>query len=477
MVTSRSWVLVLATLATLSGACSDDDGGAASTADAPGVSTTADAATTSTALSTTTTTGVESAGEANDYGVGVRDDVFVDDTRPTPSSGDQPGTDTRILESLVFYPTDGDPSDGPVVDAMPDRAGGPYPLIVFSHGLGGTPEFSQGVLEAWTSAGFVVVAPRFPLSRPDNPGGPDAGDVLNQTGDVSFLIDRLSLLSTQADSFYADLVDPDRIGASGHSNGAITTIGVTLHTCCHDDAIDAAVEFAGTASPFGDGEYDWALAPPYLIVHGTDDELVAYNNGVTLYNRLAGPKGLLTMEGGGHSAMFFPDDPGYDEARAATTDFFRAHLLDDAAALARLGAPADDGAYPNLRWTGADESPDVIPTTTVAGIDRQVSADPTAGLADGQAVTVTWSGFTPDGVINVVQCSRPGEGANWCDLSAAQILVPNPTGSGSLELQIVVGDVGEGTCGPVSDQCVIAVNDSGLTEPEATVYIPLQFAG
>ncbi len=471
------WLTTLTAVALLSAACSGDDDGAEPTVTDPAAASSTTNIQAS-ASSTTVTEPPAPSDVAPTYGVGLRRETFIDETRPTPPSGEQPGTATRVLESLVFYPAEGDPTAGAVEGAAADRTGGPYPLIVFSHGLGGTPEFSQTVLEAWASAGFVVVAPRFPLSRPDNPSGADAGDVQNQTGDVSFLIDTMTM-SDDTDSFYADLVDPERIGASGHSNGAITTIGVTLHTCCNDDRIDVAVEYAGTASPYAGGEYDWSLAPPFLIVHGTDDELVAYANGVTLYNELTGPKGLFTMEGGHHSAMFLPDDPNYAEALAAATDFFRAHLLlDDAAALARLEASPDgDSGYPNLRFSPAGADPDVIPTTTVAGIDRQASVDATTDLADGQVVTVTWSGFTPDGVVNVVQCSAEGEGANFCDLSAARILIPNPTGSGSVDLEILVGAVGEGTCVSGFDGCVIAVNDSGLTEPEATIYIPLQFAG
>ncbi len=44
------------------------------------------------------------------------------------------------------------------------------------------------------------------------------------------------------------------------------------------------------------------------------------------------------------------------------------------------------------------------------------------------------------------------------------------------ELEILVGAVGEGTCGPESTECVIAVNDSALTTEGATVYLPLTFA-
>ncbi len=41
---------------------------------------------------------------------------------------------------------------------------------------------------------------------------------------------------------------------------------------------------------------------------------------------------------------------------------------------------------------------------------------------------------------------------------------------------LITGAVGNGVCDATVDDCVIAVNDSGIFEPEATVRIPLSFA-
>ncbi len=83
------------------------------------------------------------------------------------------------------------------------------------------------------------------------------------------------------------------------------------------------------------------------------------------------------------------------------------------------------------------------------GLDRDVSVEPSTDLVDGQSVTVTWSGFLARRQHQRVQCSDADEGAGFCDLTNGQILVPNPTGAGMIDLEIVVGPVGEGTCGPV----------------------------
>jgi hypothetical protein len=98
-------------------------------------------------------------------------------------------------------------------------------------------------------------------------------------------------------------------------------------------------------------------------------------------------------------------------------------------------------------------------------------------LTAGQLVTVTWSGFTPGGTINVVQCSRGGSAdGSDCALSAGALGRDDPTGSGTLVLPVVVGAVGRGRCEAGATGCVILVNDSGLTDPEATILIPLSFA-
>lgn len=113
----------------------------------------------------------------------------------------------------------------------------------------------------------------------------------------------------------------------------------------------------------------------------------------------------------------------------------------------------------------------------MAETNRQASVAPTTRLVDGQTVLVTWSGFLPEQTVNIVQCSQGGrEGSSVCDFTHAKILYPNPTGRGSVEMVVFTGQVGNGVCDASVDDCVIAVNDSGLLAPEATIRIPISFA-
>jgi hypothetical protein len=184
-------------------------------------------------------------------------------------------------------------------------------------------------------------------------------------------------------------------------------------------------------------------------VHGTDDRQVPYEEAQSVFNDLDGPKGLLTLDGVDHVGFIAAGTPAHAVTTATIIDFFRAELLDDGAALAQLAAEAaTDGATlvfvaePGTGTTVATQAPRTRRTAT---------ADVTTGLRAGQVVTVSWSGFTPGKVVNIVQCSQGATGGNdVCDLTKAKILQPDPIGEGSLPLEIIVGPVGTGRCDPTT---------------------------
>ena len=125
------------------------------------------------------------------YGVGLVEEVFVDDTRPTSGAAGRAEQPNRTVETTILYPANVG-SDGGIADgAEPADRGGPFPLVVLGHGLGGNVEYLTPLAERWASAGYVVALPRFPLTRGATPGGIDGADVQNQPGDVSFVIDEV----------------------------------------------------------------------------------------------------------------------------------------------------------------------------------------------------------------------------------------------------------------------------------------------
>ena len=125
------------------------------------------------------------------YAVGQREVTYVDPSRSTDANGPGfPGAKTRTLHTYIYYPA----SDlkyqfeTATLDAKPDAAHGKFPLVIFSHGNRTIAPIYAGNTIALASAGYVVVAPEYPLSRITTPGGPKPADVKNQPADATFVL-------------------------------------------------------------------------------------------------------------------------------------------------------------------------------------------------------------------------------------------------------------------------------------------------
>lgn len=363
-----------------------------------------------------------------------------------------------------------------VDDAAPAERGGPFPLVVLGHGLGGNVEYLTPLAERWVAAGYMVAMPVFPLTHAGTPGGVDGADVQNQPGDMSFVIDEVLAASERTDVPLAGLVDATRIGVSGHSNGGITTLGAVANSCCRDERISTAIVLSGTPAPYADGTYDFDDIPPIMLVHGVNDQAVSYNQTVETFNRAATPKALLTLEQADHANWLAPTNEAFEISVQATIDFLDGYLRGDQAAIARL---ASDQSPPIATMHFA---PDAASATTVETIpspetDRQASVSADTDLRDGQVVTVTWSGFLPGKTVNVLQCVGDGRGGTAsCGIAEGHVLVPDPSGAGSIDLTIHTGAFATGVC-DAQNPCTILVNDSGLLDPDAFRYFPVTFAG
>src|SRR5579871_5760067 len=100
-----------------------------------------------------------------------------------------------------------------------------HPLIVFSHGNGGTPNASSQLLKHLASYGFVVAAPQ----HDDCKGACSdtfnlANEAMLRRQDVETVVDSLLTLSSSQDPQLAGLVDPSRIGLVGWSFGGATAL-------------------------------------------------------------------------------------------------------------------------------------------------------------------------------------------------------------------------------------------------------------
>ena len=238
------------------------------------------------------------------YEAGVRTMTFTKQSVVNPST-------PRPLDTVVWYPTD--PGAGPIVPAYgavvdaPLAAGGPYPIVLFSHGSCGYPLQSIFLTALLASQGFVVVAPPHPGNTINEfptcgTSGAQANSFLERPQDVIFVLDRmLAENASPASPFFAAL-DPDRVAMSGHSFGGLTTYLV--------EAIEPRVKVAIPMAPAVIGSR--ALSVPSLTMIGAIDTVVNNAATQTAYAASDAPKTLVSIGHAGHYAFSGLCFPGSD---------------------------------------------------------------------------------------------------------------------------------------------------------------------
>lgn len=208
---------------------------------------------------------------------------LVDRSRPTVSRG-APVAPSRSLPTIVAYPT------GP---------GGPWPLVVFAHGFRLGPPGYTRMIGTLAAAGYVVAAPSFPLADEAVAGSlVDRGDLPNQPGDVSFVIDQVLGAAGDQASPLVGRVDSTRIGAVGHSDGADTVLDIGYHPERSDARFVAIVALSPDAVvPAGTRS---GATTPLLLEHGDADAIVPYAESVSVFEAVPSRRYFLTLVGGGH---------------------------------------------------------------------------------------------------------------------------------------------------------------------------------
>ncbi|MFF5073654.1 dienelactone hydrolase family protein [Micromonospora olivasterospora] len=246
----------------------------------------------------------------------------------------------RPLPVTLWYPARG--AAGGAAERSAAPAAGRFPVVMFSHGLGGRPDDYATLVTRWAAAGFVVAAPAFPHTSRGTDG--NVLDVLNQPADVSYALTKVLALDGAAGDPLRGRLATDRVAAAGHSAGGVTTIG--LFTAGRDDRLDAGVVFAGTA--LGVGTAFAGAAAPQLFVHGEADEVVDYAAGRAAYDRVPWPKAMLSLPKGDHGRALLTDGAALRVVSDTTVEFLRWTLYGDAAAKRRLPADATRGGIATL---------------------------------------------------------------------------------------------------------------------------------
>jgi predicted dienelactone hydrolase len=147
----------------------------------------------------------------------------------------------------------------PVVTAENERQS--FPVIIFSHGLGGSREGYGYLGQYWAACGYISVHVQHAGSDGDALRGArplenfkkiasDPAAAINRPLDISFAIDRLTALNADASFILHGRLDLDRLGVAGHSFGAFTTMAIA----------GARIPVLGTAPRFLDPRVKAAIA-------------------------------------------------------------------------------------------------------------------------------------------------------------------------------------------------------------------------
>ena len=125
----------------------------------------------------------------------------------------------------------------------------------------------------------------------------------------------------------------------------------------------------------------------------------------------------------------------------------------------------------------------VVASATPASAAVTVTVDPSTGLADGQAVTITGTGFSPNASVGAAECSAAvgqSRSTNDCDLTNAPIVQADSSGTAVIHLRakrtITTPNSGEVDCVTAAQPCIIGMGDtSDLMNPEKTGGAPITF--
>lgn len=291
-----------------------------------------------------------------------------------------------------------------LLDAQPDTANGPYPLIVYSHGLFGARFESTHYAEHLASWGFVVAAA-------DHVGSTffdttSAEDVVRSFGyrpqDVTRLIDHAGAINTEGD--FAGVLDMSAVGVTGFSFGGYTALvaggavidSMALAAACEgvspqenalcdannqqllaetvglesvpqgawqsaaDERIKAILPLAPCCVDLLGTEGLAGVAAPVMVMGGTADTAAPpEQNGIAVFEDVSSPaRALVLIEDAGHEVYLDiysgEISNAHDLIQHFATAFFLNHLKGDPYAALLLDPSAVDFAEVTYSATGMD---------------------------------------------------------------------------------------------------------------------------
>lgn len=227
------------------------------------------------------------------YDVDYFDITLTDATRPSQAHDEFKGSDSRVLKTRIWYPGDLLKEGKPAAAALP--------LLVYSHGFMSTRTGGAYLAKQMASEGYVVAAMDYPLTNFGAPDKPYVTDVVNQPGDVSFLLDQFLSWHRESGNLFEGAIDESRIGVMGLSLGGMTSTLAAYHPRFGDARIDAAVSIAGPGFMFGPTFFNHRNLP-YMMIASEIDALVDYKTNALPVLDVSGAL-LVTIEGATHTGF------------------------------------------------------------------------------------------------------------------------------------------------------------------------------
>ena len=237
------------------------------------------------------------------------------------------------------------------------------PVVLFSHGLGGSRAGASYLGKFWAARGYVAVFLQHPGSDENvwkNVAAQQRMATLKQAanldnfllrvGDVAAVLDQLEIWDKAANSPLAGRMDMTKIGMAGHSFGAVTTEAVSGETTARgaiftDARLKAAIVMSPSAPKNADAQQAFgAVKIPWLLMTGTlDNSPIGGEDAASRLRVFAAlPKGdkyQLILNKAEHSAFTdnalrrdaAPRNPNHHRAiEAISTAFWDAYLKGDA---------------------------------------------------------------------------------------------------------------------------------------------------
>lgn len=240
------------------------------------------------------------------------------------------------------------------------------PVIIFSHGLGGTREGYEYLGRHWASHGYVSVhlqhigsddsawrGQQQQFMQAMRQAAADPTNAINRPLDVRFAIDQVEKLNSAEDSPLKSRLDLENIGMAGHSFGAFTTLAVAGQTFVlprggeqqlADPRVKAAIPMSAPV-PRNKEQHTKAFGSvkiPCLHMTGTEDtspinDTTAEERLIPFQHAKLADAYLINFKGGDH--MIFsgrgrlrakPSDARFQELiRQSSTAFWDAYLKGD----------------------------------------------------------------------------------------------------------------------------------------------------